>query len=259
MNERDLKSLFCSALESGHIKNNDILPCSSSGRIRIRIVEEAYFRSFDLVIAAIYERPIIGENNSPYYNNLLLRTGMLQTFARAEKCRIDCIRFYPVEIKSDQDNIDRRLTNQIINAILTFGLSIVVLDKNHATKLKTGMLNFVPSTIIGYTGFEDCFEVVSTFDRFVSNGIFALNKTSLLKALAPAQDTSKVYRRLVLIQRILQKLTFNQLYYENFKLSNDESKFLMELSGVALPRKADRKRIQDLIKETVNGKITDFM
>lgn len=48
MNEKELKLQFCSALRSGKIKNNDLIPESD-----IRIVEEAHFRSFDLLIAAV--------------------------------------------------------------------------------------------------------------------------------------------------------------------------------------------------------------
>ena len=56
----------------------------------------------------------------------------LKHFASQEKCRIDCIRFYPIEVKSDDDVFKHeRLPKQIIDAILTLGLSVLVLDKNH--------------------------------------------------------------------------------------------------------------------------------
>ena len=35
MNERDLKSLFCSSLRANHVKNNDLIPTSE-----IRIVQD---------------------------------------------------------------------------------------------------------------------------------------------------------------------------------------------------------------------------
>ena len=47
-------------------------------------------------------------------------------FAKSEKCSVDSISFYPVELKSNSDTLDARLPNRIINAILTFGRSIVV-------------------------------------------------------------------------------------------------------------------------------------
>ena len=133
MNEKQLKSLFCKALASGHISKNDILPSSKDARLRI--VEEANFRSFDLLIAAITNESIAGCVCTDS-NGILVRTQLLENFARTEKCRIDCIRFYPVEIKSDDDSIDERLPNQIINAILTFGISVLVLDKNHGKRIK---------------------------------------------------------------------------------------------------------------------------
>jgi hypothetical protein len=52
MNERQLKSLFCSSLRSNHIKNNALIPTSE-----IRVIEEACFRNFDLLIAEIMSIP----------------------------------------------------------------------------------------------------------------------------------------------------------------------------------------------------------
>jgi len=69
------------------------------------------------------------------YNDILMRTGQLTEVSRTEKCAIDCISIYPVEIKSSCDVLDGRLPNQIINGILTFGGSIVVLDKNMLIEL----------------------------------------------------------------------------------------------------------------------------
>ena len=60
-----------------------------------------------------------------------MRSGLYTKFALKEKCRIDSIEFYPIEIKSDQDSLDERLTHQVLNALLFFGRSIVVLDAKH--------------------------------------------------------------------------------------------------------------------------------
>jgi len=129
MNERDLKLLFCNALRSGNIKySNNFLPTTED----IRIVQEAYSRNFDLLIAAITKEP--EARDYAHYNNMLVRTQLLESFARGEKCRIDCIQFYPVEIKSDDDVLDERLPNQILDAILAFGRSVLVLDKNHSKR-----------------------------------------------------------------------------------------------------------------------------
>ncbi len=253
MNEKQLKVLFCSALQSGHIKNNDILPSQNA---EMRIVEEANFRSFDLVIAAITQQPYADYDN---YNNMLVRTQLLESFARSEKCRIDCVRFYPIELKSDDDTIDERLPSQIINAIMTFGLSVLVLDRNHSKRIaKSGLAKFMPATIICYTGIEDNFEVVSTFDRFISSGIFSFNRSTLARALAPDDSGSRAYGRLAVLQRILQKLAFNQMYYENLGLAEDELEFLYTLSEIRMPSNG-RKRLDSLIKETANAKMTDFL
>src|SRR5881628_2468915 len=187
MNEKRLKGLFCSALASDHIKGNDIIPTMHA---RLRIIEEAHFRIFDLLIASITnERQETGLNNS----NVLVRTQLLQRFARTEKCRIDQVRFFPVEIKSDNDVLDERLPNQILDAVLTFGCSILVLDKKHSTRAKA-LSRFLPATIISYTGIKDHFEVSSKFDRFVTGGVLTLNKTSLFKTLG--SSSAKAHRRL---------------------------------------------------------------
>lgn len=65
-----------------------------------------------------------------------MRTALLSQFAKRERCRIDWIRFYPIEIKSDNDFLDERLINQVLNAILTFERSIIVLDERHTRKVK---------------------------------------------------------------------------------------------------------------------------
>lgn len=246
MNERQLKMLFCSALRSGHIKDNDLIPASE-----IRIVEEAHFRSFDLLIAAVAKEP---SDDYAHYNNMLVRTQLLERFARNEKCRIDCIRFYPVEVKSDDDTLDERLPNQIVDAILAFGLSIVVLDKNHSKKARS--LRFLPATIICYTGVKDHFEVVSKFDCLVSTGAFNLQKASLARALGDAG--SKAYSRLTALERILQKFAFNQIYFENLGLTEEELEFLQVIANVRAPPDG-RKKLAQLVKETANTKLTDYL
>jgi hypothetical protein len=247
MDERQLKSLFCSALRSGHIKNNDMIPESE-----IRIVEEAHFRSFDLLIAEIAKEPI---DDHAHYSNLLVRTQLLERFARTNSCRIDCIKFYPVEVKSDEDTLDERLPNQIIDAILVFGMSVLVLDKNHSKKARS-LGKLLPATIICYTGIDDHFEVISKFGRLVSCGAFSLQKTSLARAIG--NNGTKVHSRLVAIERIMQKLAFNQIYYENLGLTDEEMEFLEMIIGVRAPSD-NRKKVYELVKETSNKKITDYL
>jgi hypothetical protein len=252
MNERELKSLFCSSLRSNHVKNNDLIPTSE-----IRIVEEAHCRSFDLLIAAVTKEEPDDIHDYGQFNNILVRTQLLEQFARHEKCRIDCIRFYPVEIKSDDDVLDERLPKQIIDAILAFGLSILVLDKKHS-KLARGIGKFLPTTLICYTGIDDYFEVVTRFDHLISSSVLNLKKTILAKALEGSNTGSKAYSRLVALERIFQKIIFNQLYFENLGMTEPELEFLQMITGIRPPSQ-EMKKLSKLIKETANAKMTDYM
>ena len=44
-----------------------------------------------------------------------MRSQQFTEFSKLEKCRIENITFIPVEIKSDNDVLDERLPNQILN------------------------------------------------------------------------------------------------------------------------------------------------
>ena len=56
---------------------------------------------------------------------------------------IEKITLYPIEIKSDRDKLDERLANQIIEAILSFGRSIVILENKHSLKIiKNGLSKY---------------------------------------------------------------------------------------------------------------------
>src|ERR1051325_3017139 len=103
MNEKELKQLFISSVKSGHIKSNgadtsnneqysvadnnsvNFFPSSASVDMEIRIKDEGYFRSFDLVIAVIDKRTYNQKHNMIYdsiesydkYFNILMRSGLL--------------------------------------------------------------------------------------------------------------------------------------------------------------------------------------
>ena len=114
MNEMKLKDLFVSSLESGHILNSKGGSVSFASR-----QDEVLHRN--------------GNNDSREensYDNIVMRSGQLAEIAKSERCRIDSISFYPIELKSNSDILDERLPNQILNAILTFGRSVVVLDES---------------------------------------------------------------------------------------------------------------------------------
>ena len=128
MNEKELKELFISSLKSGHIEGeSDCLPRVDSN-YELSIKEEGYFRNFDLVVA-VRERLCSGRSSfrvkssesSTDHLNIVMRSGLYTKFALREKCRVDSIEFYPIEIKSDQDSLDERLTHQVLNALLFFG------------------------------------------------------------------------------------------------------------------------------------------
>ncbi len=133
----ELKDLFVSSLESGHIinlKNRTLSITNPENEIRIK--NEGYFGRFDLVIAILrrYSKDREIFDKDKIYDNILMRTGQLLEIAKSEKCCIDSITFYPVELKSNCDTLDARLPNQILNAILTFGRSILVLDEKHINR-----------------------------------------------------------------------------------------------------------------------------
>ena len=289
MNEKDLKQLFVSSVRSGHIKgntatnysnnnNNDyhtdddtslFFPKSANSDVDIRIKDEGYFRSFDLVIAVIDKRnncnssDIIYDSIEAYdnYVNILMRSGILTQFAKTKRCRIDWIRFYPVEVKSDNDVLDERLPNQILNAILTFGRSVIVLDEKHSQRVKRQrMLNLIPSTIIGYTGQDDYFDLLSVFDKLVTNAMFNIQKRRLARILLEngvTEKLDKVYQSITNIQRLNQKLAFGELYDDRVIFLKEEIEFLRRLMDLEV--RSEKKQVAYLVKETKNNKITDYI
>jgi len=288
MNEKELKQLFISSIRSGHIKSNSIdtnnnqqydiaasndvnfFPLSASADTDIRIKDEGYFRSFDLVIAVIDKKNYNRKHNIIYdsvesydnYLNILMRSGMLTQFARTERCRIDAIRFYPVELKSDDDILDERLPNQILNAILTFGRSVIVLDERHSKRVvQRRIANLIPATIIGYSGKDDNFDLLSVFDKLVINSIFNIKKRRLARILLDNGITNKIdriHQCITDIQRLNQKLAFSELYNDDHvTFLKDEIDFLRNLSDLHLC--SEKKQITQLIQETKNNKITDYI
>ena len=190
-----------------------------------------------------------------------MRTGQLTEVARAEKCAIDCISLYPVELKSNCDILDGRLPNQLMNGILTFGRSIVVLDKKHVNRAALKFLRLPPATIIGYTGLEDHFRVLSVFDRDINTGMFNLSKRRFAKAIIEngiTEGIDRIYRRLETLERINQKLVFNELYNSNPGFLNDEIEFLRQLTTIKVAM-TYRKQIQACITEYKDNKITDYL
>jgi hypothetical protein len=190
-----------------------------------------------------------------------MRTGQLAEVARTEKCTIDSITFYPVELKSNCDILDERLPNQIINGILTFGRSIVVLDKKHVNKASLKLLGLLPATIIGYTGMKDHFRILSVFDRNIHTSLFNLSKRRFTKILLDngiIEGIDRIYARLDTLERINQKLVFNELYNSNPGFLKEEIDFLRQFSTIKTAM-TYRKQIAAYVIESKNEKITDYL
>ena len=286
MNQLELKSLFKSSIKNGHINNNRLLPFSNSQTYEIKIKEEGYFRNFDLVIALIHKKSTKKETyhsskqmKYEYFDldhdiqqNIRMRTQQFTEFSKNEKCKIENITFIPIEIKSDNDILDERLPNQILNAILTFGRSYLVIDKKHVIKRNLQILKLLPTTIIGYSGNEDYFEVLSIFNRCIMNGIFNIPKRSFIKLLInnnitnKISDIARIYQSLIILEQINQKLVYNYLFRVEEDLDTDfllkeEIDFLNQFCNFSkLPsEKIYTKEIKKLIKNSRNHLITDFL
>lgn len=279
MNQIELKKLFKSSVKNGHINNNHLIPFLNSQTHEIKIKEEGYFRNFDLVIALINKENKPKKTNNKYFDleydiqhNILMRSQQFTEFSKLEKCRIENITFIPVEIKSDNDVLDERLPNQILNAILTFGRSYLVIDKKYVLNRNLQILKLLPTTIIGYSGKEDYFEILSIFNRFIMNGIFNIPKRSFMKLLINNNITNKIsemvkiYNSLITLEQINQKLVFNYLFRseENLDLDfllKEERDFLKQFYNFfTLPsEKTNKKKIKKLIKDSRNYLITDFL
>lgn len=285
MNQSELKNLFKRSIKNGHINNNHLLPFSNSQIYEIKIKEEGYFRNFDLVIALIHkegtkkEKTYCSSKQMKYeyldnniHQNILMRTQQFTEFSKKEKCKIENITFIPVEIKSDNDILDERLPNQILNAILTFGRSYLVIDKKYVIKRNLQILKLLPTTIIGYSGKEDYFEVLSIFKRCIINGIFNIPKRSFIKLLInnnitnKSSDIARIYQSLILLEQINQKLVYNYLFRvdedgDTDFLLKEEIDFLNQFCNFSrLPsEKTYTKEIKKLIKNSRNHLITDFL
>jgi hypothetical protein len=279
MNQLELKKLFKSSVKNGHINNNHLIPFLNSQTHEIKIKEEGYFRNFDLVIALINKENKQKKINYEYFDleydiqhNILMRSQQFTEFSKLEKCRIENITFIPVEIKSDNDVLDERLPNQILNAILTFGRSYLVIDKKYILNRNLQILKLLPTTIIGYSGKEDYFEILSIFNRCIMNGIFNIPKRSFMKLLInnnitnKISDMVKIYYSLITLEQINQKLVFNYLFRSEENLNIDfllkeEIDFLKQFCNFSkLPsEKTYKKQIKKLIKDSRNYLITDFL
>jgi hypothetical protein len=148
-----------------------------------------------------------------------------------------------------------------MNGILTFGRSIVVLDKKHVNRASLKFLRLLPATIIGYSGSKDHFNVLSVFDRDIHTGMFNLSKRRLIKTMIDngiVEGIDRVYTRLQTLERINQKLVFNELYNSNPGFLREEIEFLNQFSSIKAVM-TYRKQLAAHIVQSENDKITDYL
>jgi len=268
MNEIELKIKFIDYLRSNSYHNFFSGYTYKPDNI-IEIKNEGLNKRFDLILAMIKTKEIklkdiknksieIDED----IKSIFFRNQLLKSISETYKVKIQNLIIYPVEIKSDKDKLDERLSNQIIEAILTFGRSIIVLDNDHAIRIKkNGLHKIVPSTIIGYLNDKQMFTLISKYNRVFTDSLLNINKVNLIRALEKSKvdiNYNNLYRNLRNIQKINQKLIYNQIFNYEPTLFDDEIDFIKNFSGIK-QNISFKKEIIGLVKESKNYKITEFI
>lgn len=271
MKEQDLQKLFIESLLSSEIPGIeeifDVPSLQREAEKIIRIKKEAYFRYFDLVIGVIslqrnLRTKMKVESDDMYdrYQNLIMRTPELLTFAREENCRVDSIDIIPVEFKSDNDTLDERLPRQVINAIMAFGRSIVVFDKRHTARIqKYGLYRLLPASVIGYSN-DNKFKVISSEKHLVGASLVKPQKSIVAKILRDnglVDNLTTIYSHIGMTHRIYQKMLFNQIFEEKIDLLQEEIEFLSGLDKK--PHVHEKGQLRKIIRESINRKITDYI
>lgn len=270
MNEIELKYKFIQFLKDKHT-NEDILISNNKNITKLfEIKNEALGKKFDLLIALVKTSKIkqcniktktieIDDN----LKNIFTRNYLLKEISNKYKINILDLTIYPIEIKSDKDNLNERLANQIIDAILIFGRSILVLGEKHSSKIiKSGLGKILPSTIIGYNNKDQKFFLINRYSRVYSDSLLNISKKSLLRTLKRsniAVNHSKLYRNLKNFQAINQKLIFNQIFNTEEFLFEQELKFIESFSQLDIHPLSVKKEIIKSINETKNHKLTEFI
>jgi hypothetical protein len=267
MNESQIKDRFLDYLNVN--PRNDFFGNTSNHKEKyIEIKNEALNGKFDFILAACKVKNIKKKDirNSTIemdddLKNIFVRSTLLKTISESYKMNIEKITLYPIEIKSDRDKLDERLANQVIEAILSFGRSIIILDSKHASKIiKHGLSRILPSTLIGYFSETDKFVVINRHDRVYSDSLLNVNKMHLIRTLKRADcqiNVTKLYNNLRSLQSIHQKLIYNQIFQNGQYLLEDEVIFMKELSSLNLKTNV-KKEIIKTIQQYKNYKITDF-
>jgi len=268
MNESQLKLSFLDFLQTNP-NNNFFGKQDEKSQHYIEIRNEALNRKFDFVLAVIREsnhRPKEIKKNTIEVDddlkNIYARGNLLKTISQKHKIKIQNMVIYPIEIKSDKDKLDERLGNQVIDAILSFGRSFVILDTKHCKHMKkNGLKKILPSTIIGYQETDNKFVMINRFSRVFSDSLLNINKINLIRTLEKSGtniNISRLYKNLRSLQIINQKLIYNQIFFSELSLQEDELRFMEELAKINQQINM-KKEILKTIKLFTNYKITDFI
>jgi len=268
MNEIELKNRFVYFLKNNN-NHNFFSKCGFNSNNIIEIRNEGLNKKFDFILAMIKPKELNAKkirNRSIEIDadvkGIFFRNQLLKSISEKYKIKIQNIIIYPIEIKSDKDKLDERLANQIIEAILIFGRSIVILDNDHAIKIKKNGLNkIVPSTIIGYSNEKETFFLLNDYKRIYSDSLLNIDKISLIKTLENSKvdvNYNDLHRNLRNIQNINQKLIYNKIFNYNLSFFDDEILFLKNFSDIN-QKVSLKKEIIKLVKETKNYKITEFI
>jgi hypothetical protein len=268
MNESQLKIKFLDFLKTNPNNNFFGKPIEKSQHF-IEIRNEALNRKFDFILAIIrtssYKPKEIKKRTIEIdddIKNIYTRSSLLKNISHEYRIKIQNMIIYPIEIKSNKDKLDERLGNQVIDAILSFGRSVVILDSKHCQHMKkNGLKRILPSTIIGYQENEDKFILINRFSRVISDSLLNINRINLIKTLEKSNSNvniSRLSRNLKSLQIINQKLIYNQIFLDEQSFHEDELRFMEELSTINQQINM-KKEILRTIKHFTDYKITDFI
>jgi hypothetical protein len=270
MNEIELKNKFINYIKSDNLDSSFLSQNFKPNNV-VEIKNEGLNKKFDLILALIKTKEIkTNEIKNQYIEidedikSIFFRNTLHQSISNKYKIKIQNLILCPIEIKSDKDKLDKRLANQIIEAILTFGRSIIILDERHAKKIKNNsFFKIIPSTILAYNNEKKEFVILNKYNRIFSDSLLNINKSNLIRTLEKSNvvevNYNNLYRNLKNIQKINQKLIYNQIFnYDSFALFDDEIKFIKEFSYIE-QKISLKKEIIDLVKESKNYKITEFL
>lgn len=269
MNEIQLKNRFLQYLYNNP-KNNLLGLDYGKSFSFLEIKNEALHRKFDLVLAIIMANRYVSKGVTTNaielddnLKNLFTRGILFKRISEKYKIKIQNLIILPIEIKSNKDKLDDRLGNQIVDAILSFGRSIVILDSDHSSHMKKNRLvKLFPSTVIGYDDVGDDFILLNRFNRIFADSLLNISRVDLIRTLGINNidkiNLRRLQKNLKCIQTINQKIIFNQVFSSDYFLLDEEIKFIQQFSLID-HKISIKKEIMKSIKESKDCKITDFI